>query len=239
MFCAAAVGEVADDVFDHDDRAVDDHAEVECAEREQVGGDVRLVEADGGEDQRERNGEGDDDGAAGIAEEQEQDDDDEDDAFGEVVQDGVGGVVQQLGAVEEGDDLYAGRKDAVLSSSTFSWMPSRVWSELAPFCMRTMPSTTSSLSMILPSTWRMACFASGLVGGVVDAGIMVGAKDGSICGGRGHAFAAGFADLAEADLWSLDDGGDVADVDGCAVLGFEQRCCGCRRRCGRGRPRGR
>jgi hypothetical protein len=42
------VAEMADDVLDHDDRAVDDHAEVQRAEREQVGGDVarsRQMEA--------------------------------------------------------------------------------------------------------------------------------------------------------------------------------------------------
>ena len=68
------MAEVADDVFDHDDGAVDHHAEVERAEREQVGGDVAEIEADGGEEQSERDGEGDDEGAAQVAEEEEQDD---------------------------------------------------------------------------------------------------------------------------------------------------------------------
>ena len=109
--CLAAVAEVADDVFDHDDRAVDDHAEVERAEREQVGGNVAQVEADGGEEQRERHGERDDERAAHVAEEEEQDDDDEDDALGQVLEHGVGGVVEQIAAIEERNDLDAGRKD--------------------------------------------------------------------------------------------------------------------------------
>ena len=33
--------------------------------------------------------------------------------------------------------------------------------------------------------------------------------------------AIGFADLAEADLWSLDDSGHVGDVQGCPVLRLE------------------
>jgi hypothetical protein len=37
------------------------------AQREQVSGNVAQVEADGSEEQRKRNGEGDDDGAADIA----------------------------------------------------------------------------------------------------------------------------------------------------------------------------
>ena len=65
------------------------------------------LEADGGEQQRERNGERDDERAADIAEEQEQNDGHQDDAFGQIVQHGVGGVVDQIAAIEKGDDLYA------------------------------------------------------------------------------------------------------------------------------------
>ena len=62
--------EMADDVFDHDHGAIDHHAEVQRAQRKQVGGNVAEVEADGGEQQRKGNGERDDDGAAHIAEEE-------------------------------------------------------------------------------------------------------------------------------------------------------------------------
>ena len=150
---------MADDVLDHDHRAVDDHAEVQRAEREQIGGNVAQIQADGGEQQSEGNGERDDDSAAHIAEEEKQDDDDEDDAFAEVVQHRVGGVVEQVAAIEEGNDLDAGRKDrASLNSATLLWMASRVESELSPLCSRTIPSTTSGLSMSLPSCFDgMAC----------------------------------------------------------------------------------
>ncbi len=80
----ALVAEVADDVLDHDDGAVDDHAEVQCAEGEEVCGNVEKVEADCREEESERNGEGDDDGAASVAEEEKENDDNEDDALGEV-----------------------------------------------------------------------------------------------------------------------------------------------------------
>ncbi len=110
---------MADDVFDDDDRAVNDHAEIESAEREKIGGNFVEVEADGGEQQRERNGERDDERAAEIAEEEKEDDGDEQDAFGEIVQDGVRGEMHQVAAVEERDDLHAGREDLFVQLVNF------------------------------------------------------------------------------------------------------------------------
>ncbi len=114
LVVVAMVAEVADDVFDHHHRAFDDHAEVQRAEREEVGGDVAEVEADGGEEQRERDRDGDDERAAQVAEEDEQDERDEEDAFGEVMQNGVGGELEQVAAVEEGNDLHARRQDVLV-----------------------------------------------------------------------------------------------------------------------------
>ena len=99
------LSEMADDVLDHHHGAIDHHAEVQRAERKQVGGNVAEVEADGGEQQREGNGERDDDGAAHVAEEEKENDRDQDHACGQVVLDGFDGVLHQLGAVEEGNDL--------------------------------------------------------------------------------------------------------------------------------------
>src|SRR4029077_12093649 len=70
-------GSVAKDVLDHDDRAVDDHAKVECAQREQVCGDVPEIEKDGGEKQRKGDRYGDDQRAAHVAEEEKQNQGDE------------------------------------------------------------------------------------------------------------------------------------------------------------------
>ena len=113
------LGEMADDVLDHDHRAIDHHAEVQSAQRKQVGGNVAEVEADGGEQQREGNGEGDDDGAAHVAEEEKENDGDEDHALGQVVLDGFDGVLDQIGAVEEGNDFHALGQNAVVEFVDF------------------------------------------------------------------------------------------------------------------------
>ena len=104
------------------------------------------------------------------------------------------------------------------SSATFWWMPSSTASELSPFCSRTMPSTTSSLSMSLPSCFS---FATGLplLSTVLDA--WVGARGGVGFADRGGAEAAGLANLAEADLRPLDDRCDVFDAESRAVLGLQ------------------
>jgi hypothetical protein len=47
---------VAHDVFHHDDGAVDDHAEIERAERKKIGRDVAEIEKNRGEEQGEGNG---------------------------------------------------------------------------------------------------------------------------------------------------------------------------------------
>ena len=106
------VREMADDVFDHDHGTVDDHAEVQRAERKQVGGNVAQIEADGREQQREGNGERNDDRAAHIAEEEEKDDCNENDSFGQVVQHGMRGEMHQFAAIEEGHNFDALGQDA-------------------------------------------------------------------------------------------------------------------------------
>ncbi len=77
---------MANDVFHHDHRAIDHHAEIQRAEREQIGRNVSQVEADRGEQERERNGGRDDQRAADIAEKEKQNDRNQDHSFGEVVQ---------------------------------------------------------------------------------------------------------------------------------------------------------
>ena len=69
---AMALGELAVDVFDHDDRAVDDDAEVDSADGEQVGGFAGSVKKDEGEEKSERNGQCGDDGSAEADEEKDQ-----------------------------------------------------------------------------------------------------------------------------------------------------------------------
>ena len=65
------VAQVAYDVFDHHHRAIDHHAKIQRAERQQVGGNVPQVQTDRRKQQRERNGRRNDQRAPDIAEEQE------------------------------------------------------------------------------------------------------------------------------------------------------------------------
>ena len=59
----------AQDRFRHHDRAVDDDAEVDGAERQQVGRNFGVMHQDEGDHHRERNGDADDQRAARAAEE--------------------------------------------------------------------------------------------------------------------------------------------------------------------------
>ncbi len=68
---------MADDIFDDHDRTVHDHAEVQRAEREKVCGNFVQVQADGGEQQGERNRQCHNERAAHVAQKKEQDDGDE------------------------------------------------------------------------------------------------------------------------------------------------------------------
>ena len=144
---------MADNVLHHDHRTVHYHAEVERAQRQQVGGNVPQIKTDGGKEQRERNGERNDESAANIPQEKKENDHHEDDALGQIVQNRVGGVVQQVAAIQERNDLDSlWARIWSLSSSTLAWMPARVESESSPFCSSTIPSTTSPSSITLPST---------------------------------------------------------------------------------------
>src|SRR5579864_2516073 len=103
-------GSVAKDVLDHDDRAVNDHPKVECAQREQVCGDMAEIEKDGGEEQRKGDRYGDDQSAAYVAEEEKQNQGDEKYAVSQIAQNGVRGVMHQLAAVEVGDEFDSNRQ---------------------------------------------------------------------------------------------------------------------------------
>ncbi len=110
----AVMTQMADDVLHHHHGAFDDHAEVQGAKAQEIGGDVAQVETDGGEEQSEWNRDRDDQGSAQIAEEQEQDKSDEKDAYGQVIQNGARCELEQSAAIEEWHDLHAGRKDVVV-----------------------------------------------------------------------------------------------------------------------------
>src|ERR1035437_6712824 len=65
--------DVAQDVLDHHDGAVDNHAKVERPQRQQVRRDMVQVQQNGSEQEGERNRDGDHERAAHVSEEQEED----------------------------------------------------------------------------------------------------------------------------------------------------------------------
>ncbi len=94
------------DRLGHHDRAVDDDSEVDRAEREQIGRDVEQVHQNEGGDHRERDGDADDDGATRAAEKQDEDDQHEADALEDGVRDLVDRRVDEVGAVDIGNDPH-------------------------------------------------------------------------------------------------------------------------------------
>ena len=111
--------EMTHHVFDHDDRAVNDHPEVQCAQREQVCGDVAEIQANGGEHQRDGNCERNNDGAAHIAEKEKENDHNQNHSLGQVALDGVHRIAHQVRAVEKGNDLYALGQDVFVQFLDF------------------------------------------------------------------------------------------------------------------------
>ena len=113
-------GHLAEDVLDHHHGAVHQDAEVDRADRQQVGGNVLQVQADEGEEQRQRNRHGHDQPGAQVVEEEDQDHDDQQHAAQQVVLDGAGGERHEVAAIVERVDLHvlaAGRARSARASS--------------------------------------------------------------------------------------------------------------------------
>ncbi len=105
--------EMAEDVLHHDDGGIDDDAEIDGADRQQIGGFPAQHRDDDGEEQRHRNGRRDDQRAAQIAQEHPLDQEDQRDAEQHVVQHGVDRDGDEIAAVVERLDLHARRQGAV------------------------------------------------------------------------------------------------------------------------------
>src|SRR5271165_845004 len=97
---------VADNVLDQHNGAFDDHAEVQCSEREQVRRNMHQVQTSSREQQGKRNRGDNDDGSADIAQKQEQNERDEDHPLGQVVKHRVGREANQTAAINERNDLH-------------------------------------------------------------------------------------------------------------------------------------
>ena len=75
---------MAEDVLGHDDGAVDDDAEVDGAQGQEVGGDAAQIHEDEGEEEGERDGHGNDEGRADVVEKEREQDDHENGALDQV-----------------------------------------------------------------------------------------------------------------------------------------------------------
>ncbi len=107
-----ARGQVAVDVLDHHDGGIDDDAEVDRPDRQQVRRLAAEVEHREGEQECQGDVDGDDDRGLDVVHEHEQDRDDERDAEAQVLGHGLGGEVEQFGAVVVGLDLRPGQQPA-------------------------------------------------------------------------------------------------------------------------------
>src|SRR5262249_41148228 len=105
---------MAKDVFHDDDRGVDDDAEVDCAEREQIGGKMGEAHAGKNEEQCERHGDGNEESSPEDAKKQNENDQHQTHAFEESLRDTVNGGVHQLSAVAVRYEFGVGRKNAAV-----------------------------------------------------------------------------------------------------------------------------
>src|SRR5258705_64469 len=111
---AAGQTEVPHVVLDDYHRAMDDHAEIECAEGEKIGWDIINDEANGGEEQGERNRQRHDNRATKIAEKEKENYRNEQHALGQVGKHRVSCQVQEVATIEERTKFYAGRGNLVV-----------------------------------------------------------------------------------------------------------------------------
>ena len=103
---------VSKDVLDHHHRSIDDHAEIQRTERQQIRRNVPQVEKNCGEQEREGNRDGDNQRASHVPEEQKQNKRHQQHAVGEIAQYRVRGVMHQFAAVKVRHELHAGWQQA-------------------------------------------------------------------------------------------------------------------------------
>ena len=108
-----ALAEPAHAVLDDDDGAVDDDAEIERAQAQQIAADAPFDHARDGEQHRQRNDTRRDQRGTDVSQEHEQDDDDQERADHEVVADGADRGVDQRGAIVDGLGNHSGREGPV------------------------------------------------------------------------------------------------------------------------------
>jgi hypothetical protein len=108
------VGQSSIDVLDHDDRAVDENAEVDRTDGEQVRRNAPEVETDEREQQRQRNRHRDDEPRTDVVQEEDENHHDQHDAAQQVVLDRARRQANQIAAVVERNDLHVLRQDLLV-----------------------------------------------------------------------------------------------------------------------------
>ena len=106
-------GEPPEDVLDHDHRTIDQDAEVDRADRKQVGGALCRSRQVNANSKDKRNCDRHDQPGAHIVKEEDQDHDDQQHAAQEITLDDVAVIVDEIGAVIEGHDLDVLGQDAL------------------------------------------------------------------------------------------------------------------------------
>src|SRR5258708_11344646 len=109
---------MAIDVFDQNDRGVDDDAEIDGANGQQVGGFATNVKDAKGKQQGERNIESHNQSHAHVVEKHEQNHGNERQADQQVLVHRFGGEIDEIGAIVIGLDLHAGQQVAGLIQLT-------------------------------------------------------------------------------------------------------------------------
>ncbi len=112
FFTGDSAGELSIDALEHDDGGVDEDAEVDGTDGDEVGGAACQHHHAEGEEDGEGNRDCGDEGDAEVAEHRQQHERDEDEAGDDDFADGVGGAVDERRAVVDGADVHAGRKEA-------------------------------------------------------------------------------------------------------------------------------
>src|ERR1700757_1985925 len=111
---AVAQAEFAVDVFDHDDGAVNDDAEIDGADGEQVRGFARQIKKDEGEQQSKRNRQRGNDSGAETHQEKDQHDQDEHHAAQKISLDGVRRDANEVAAVIVRANLHVQREQRLV-----------------------------------------------------------------------------------------------------------------------------
>ena len=101
------------DVLHHDNRAVDDEAEVNCAETHEISRYTHPIHPDEGREHRQRDDYGDDQASPDIAQEEEKQYRDHDRAFGKIVRDSADRALDEIGAVIVRNHLHPSRQIAL------------------------------------------------------------------------------------------------------------------------------